>query len=825
MRLFKNEFKKVIGAKTVAALIVALLIASAVTCFYFTSDKKTAYSAEDAEIIKQFYNEFSDDSEAYGAFVADRKKAAQAIAVQINQKYTEALEKAGDDKKAAEAADEEYMKALSDPATFKTYIYSEKISDDVLISAFDELSGVKERYEIGVALILSQAEQNANELRREYGMTPDDPLYQYQIYSYNKYKNVSDNAVVGEEFVYGWDKLLTYTYGDIFLFAALILFVGAVYFTDRQSGMTVILRSCRNGRLQLAAAKTGAVCVGAAALTLAFTAIAYLTVLLRCGYSDPSVSVQNIAALALFPETLTVTQYFAYSVLIKILSAVSFSAILALLAAVIRSIPVYYLSGAAVFGAMFVCGTLDTVSYPILRLNLFSVCNFIPITQRLYIFQPFTGCLGYHLFAPVLCAAVTVIFASLAAALGAGVRHAFKPKKAFTERIKQALEKIKRKNALKKRNSEKFRKSLFFWETEKTVGRTSVLILIAALFALQIAVTVIMRIQNAPAREQRIYAKFILSEASGPFSEQGEKVKTMISVYTDSAEYADKLKTATENGVFTAEQAARIKENAEFIFKNELNDDFGCAYEVYYRNEKLYDEGIDAEFIDESGIAPVLTGGASYPLYAAVIIVCISAWTVEYGGKSRADNFANILFAAKNGRARTYFAKLGSALAVNLILSLLFYAAELVILLAGRNVECMPSPLCSVGAYAEAGINMTVGSYLTFVCVFRFVSTILLTAVSLSASALLKNFAAAFGAITGITLLPTLLYKSGLEAAGYISYGDFQSVNGMVLFSSSVKLFDKPLGAFTLYAAAFASAIALPLIISGYKTIRKRRTL
>ena len=821
MRLIKNEFRKISGAKTVAALLAALLFASALTCFYFTGGDRPAYSAEEEAEIKRFYEEFSADAAAYSAFDTARKKAASDIAEELARKYTEAIEKAGDDQKAIADAEAEFEKAYSDPATFATHIYSDVADDITLISAFHELTEIKEKFEVGVNLILSQAERNAEELRTEYGMTPSDPLYQYQIYAYNKYKNVTENADVGEEFVHGWDKLLTFSYGDIFLFAALILLVGAVYFTDRQTGMTPILRSSKNGRAKLSAAKICAVSVSAAALSLLFSAAAFVTVWLRRGYSDPSVSVQNVAALSLFPETFSVLRYYVYSVFVKILSAVSFAAVLSLFAAVISSAPVYYLAGAAFFGAQFSCGLLDTVRYPILRLNLFSICNFIPITERLYIFQPFTGCLGYHLLAPILCATVIAVFGCFAVIAGAGARHVSKPKKAYAERIKQALSNVTRKTP--KKRSARYKRSLFLWETEKTVGRASVCIVLTVLFAVQIAFCFIARVQSTPQREQRIYARFILAEASGPFSTQGARVEALLSVYTDRTGCESKIVKATDAGLFTAEAAARVKENAEFIFRNELYDDFGYAYDVYYRNKKLYDGGTDAEFIDESGVSPLITGGASYALYAAVLIVCIGVWTIEYGGKSHSDDFVNILFASKKGRAQTYFVKLFSALTVSLILSVLFYAAELLILLPGRNFSCLTSPLCSVGAYADCGVGMTVGEYLVFVYLCRLAASLLLAAVTLPISALAKDFAAAFGAAAGVTLLPTLLYKAGLRAAGYVSYGDFQSVNGMVLFSSNETPFDKPLHAFALYAALFFAAAVILLIISGYKIIGKRR--
>ena len=99
MRLIKNEFKKVFGAKTVTALVAVLIFASALTCFYFTGGEKPAYSAEEEAVIKRFYAEYSTDAEAFAAFDSARKKAASDIAEEIIQKYSEDIEKAGDDKK------------------------------------------------------------------------------------------------------------------------------------------------------------------------------------------------------------------------------------------------------------------------------------------------------------------------------------------------------------------------------------------------------------------------------------------------------------------------------------------------------------------------------------------------------------------------------------------------------------------------------------------------------------------------------------------------------------------------------------------------------
>ena len=135
------------------------------------------------------------------------------------------------------------------------HVFSDNIDDASLITAYERLNAAKSDFDYGVDLILRQSERNAAALRTEYGMTPDDPLYQYQIYAYIKYKALSDSVTVGEEFVFGWDKLFSFSYGDIFLFFALILLVGTLYFVERNSGMTPLLCVSKHGRAKTALSK------------------------------------------------------------------------------------------------------------------------------------------------------------------------------------------------------------------------------------------------------------------------------------------------------------------------------------------------------------------------------------------------------------------------------------------------------------------------------------------------------------------------------------------------------------------------------------------
>ena len=217
MRLLKAEFQKITGVKWFAAILAALIFASSLVCFFYVSDgERSSYTPEQVETIKVFTAEFSDDPDGLSVFKQSCTNARKAIVMRLGEEYEKELEAGADEREL----EKKYEVIYTDPSTFLTHVFSERIDDASLLAAYESLNEVKSEFSTSVSLILSQSERNALALQTEYGMTPEDPLYQYQAYAYNKYKVVSDHAVVGEEYVFGWDKLFSFSYGDIFLFFA-----------------------------------------------------------------------------------------------------------------------------------------------------------------------------------------------------------------------------------------------------------------------------------------------------------------------------------------------------------------------------------------------------------------------------------------------------------------------------------------------------------------------------------------------------------------------------------------------------------------------------
>ena len=187
-----------------------------------------------------------------------------------------------------------------------------------------------------------------------------------------------------------------------------------------------------------------------------------------------------------------------------------------------------------------------------------------------------------------------------------------------------------------------------------------------------------------------------------------------------------------------------------------------------------------------------------------------------------ADGKANIMTAAKNGRSSTVKAKTCFVLLTAFALTAVFCFIETLILLAGKSIDFLSVPLYSVSAYSGSGIEMPVGLYLMIVFLIRMVSSALLGLLSLSVSALTKNFTAAFSIVAGATLIPTLLFRAGLDFAGYASFIDFQSGNGMIMFSIEKHLFGNYYGALLTYFVIVAFLTIAVTVAANFKNGEKR---
>lgn len=810
MKIFLSEIRKLFRLNKITAYVLVLLLSSVWVCAYLTRPDPFfgRHTGKQIKITDEFLREYS-DPEKFELFRQTSNIAGDMLNNELTAEYNEAV---------AKGIGGYELKRMFPQERYETYTYSDKVSDRILKYYMFLSTEAANEFKSKTGIIMDQAMKNAAILRSDMSMTADDPLYQYQIYVYNTYKNVADN--VDEDFgaVCGWDKLLTYTYTDIFVFAAVILIVSGVYFVDRQSGMTGIIRASRNGRSRTALAKTGVVLSSSVAVTLMFSICTLLTVFATCGLSGGSRYIQNISTFAAFPFPVSVLGYYLYGLLLKILSMCAFAALCSLIAVLTQNQLVFYGASGVLFGVMFFFSRLSPLSYPVLSLlNLYSVCSVLPLSLRLYVMQPFVSCASYYHFAPVFCLLITVFASVLCVILFGGVRAAARKKSSklssVVTRIRQSGEKAERKR--------RYGSSVFSWECRKTLfGTGPVVIIIAAALLIHTGICVALRINSRPDLETKIYTRLFLPEVKGKFSDNAAKINAMLSLMksSDAEKYDELVRIFIDMGAINAEEAERTRKIFDYINRNMLSDRLTYTYDTFNRNNGLYKSGLDPWFIDETGVRPLISNDLTYPLYFAILIVCISCGVMEYTGKSKNEYFANILKTTPNGRKKTFISKIAACTAVSAVLTVIFNITEFAVLTAGRDLNCMNAPVCSVSAFAETNLEMPVIRYILVMYVSRIVISVLFSVFVLSVTLLTRNLNASFAACAGATLLPSLLYRSGAEFAGYASFCDQFSVSGMILFSVSV--FRAPFEVFTVYASVFSIAVLMLVGVSALRFIK-----
>ena len=807
MSFLRFEARKLLRFRFLLVLIAVLLISSATVCFFTT---QPLFSPSNADVVRDFVDTYIRDADACNAWY-------EAFSAELNKKQP-ALYRAWEEEVAKNGLISFDRFCLMHPDLYDTHIYSDRISDRELWQIYKKIDTTANNYRKQLENIFGQSKSYAEYLYKRFGCGMENDEYRYQVYVYEKYKNVEKNAAVDRQLVTGWEELFSYSYGDVFLFASLLLFSLLVFIPEKQCGMLPILRSTKSGRLKTTAAKSAFAALGALFLTLIFSLSSFLVILIKCGYSDPTVSVQNVSTLTLFPEAWSIIGYYLYSLMLKILVCLCFCAFCALISAISCHTAVSFGVGAGLLGLSYFFSTLPANDYPLPGcLNLFSAANGLSLSSRLRVIQPFHTCIDYLLLAPIFYAFLAVLFfvwillTSMHIHKGRQeTRRAETLRKKFAVCAKRLLQTIKRN---RRKKSICFLPSIFLWESRKLFFLNKpILWTVLGLLFVQIAICTFSAAGNTRSHTYRLYTAFLLPETEGAYSENGERFEELIGMFKDPARSLNKLQKGIKKGEINKDDVQTLMKNLETVRDNSLSGDFES---IGYRNDELmllYESGKDPYIIDYHDYERLFDSRTCIPLYAAILLLSAYSFTIEYTGKSRDNRFAAILRASKNGRQRTFRAKLLFAALAGTVFAVIFYGIEYLSIIPGSVFNAWNAPLCSVPSCSAASGSVTIGQYALVLFIGRILAAALFALFVTALSQIARNLLLCLSASVGVTLIPTLLYAFGLKNAGLASFGDFFSVNGMMKYSLEKQLFESDFGVLALYGASFA-AVTLALVL------------
>ena len=232
-----------------------------------------------------------------------------------------------------------------------------------------------------------------------------------------------------------------------------------------------------------------------------------------------------------------------------------------------------------------------------------------------------------------------------------------------------------------------------------------------------------------------------------------------------------------------------------------------------YLKQKESETGVRGWFVYDSGWQKMYAEDADLFLYAAILLLLTGSFAAEYASKSSSGSFAQLLRSTKNGRHKTFYAKLISSGMIAIILALLTGAVDTAIIVMGYDLPAMNAPLVSMQMFADVSGDITIGQYSAVFFIMRTVGALLMAMLVCALSELLARYIPVLGTAVILTLLPALCAYFGLAAAEQVNFLNLLAGTPLFLQSAEMALFGNGYAMLTLWMAvaiAAVSAIMMP---------------
>ncbi|MBQ2826667.1 MAG: hypothetical protein IJF13_05540 [Clostridia bacterium] len=651
---------------------------------------------------------------------------------------------------------------------------------------YSVLSGTPELYESGftelfdrVAKIrafpakIQRAVNTAEKNLIEYsamGIDSDSFPYKYQEKVAEIYSARGADTKIALEYTVGWEDFLTYDGVNIFIFIAVMSIAAVVFVGEKTSDALTIIRTARNGRSRTVVAKLSALTVVSVAAVLVFTGVTWLLFYFRVGFSSPANAIQAFDTFTYCPYNITVGEYFAHSVAVKLIVFTAFSALSAAVAVFVYNYATSYLICLGLFGVNFWLYTLKLADSPIKILNMMSVSTGHLLFGRYRALDLFGSVVGFASFAPVFYLLTAVFFwAVTAVKYTRGEVSVLQIP--FLVRVTALVQKTVGRLKLKLYRKKRYSTSVFSTELYKTLIASRYILIVILILLIKICL-----VGNEPYFEgygDKVYKEY-MTVLEGEITE--EKINYIDSerkMISDIISKEDEMAAAYEKGEITTEEYTDYRRDFSYAHgRDEL------LMEIEKHRDyilQLESEGREAWFVYDTGWRELFLSGFDITLYAVIVLAVFDSFASEYNGRVSSGSFSGILRTLKKGRERVFAAKFVSAVAVSTVFSVIWNGIDLITLMARYDMPCPDAPIYSVRVFFDFAVNMTFGQYVIVFYAIRILAAALLAVTAVAFSAIFKKTVFIIVMTLTVTVLPTLLWGVGLKVFDSFGYHSFMT--------------------------------------------------
>ncbi len=794
-QLFGAEIKKLLGVKYLWVFLFVLLMLN--TAVAWVTADHTLAAKEPTQMISDFFDLYFENP----AEIDAHRDEMRAFAAEQEALILEAM-RTGNFDYAPETM----------PDLYST---DERYSDTMLFSKLYAAIEAAKNYPAVLDRVIDRAWANLDAFA-DMGIKEDSFAYRYQLRVIGLYEEMRDSVEIGVEYTRGWNEYFAYDSGNLFVFFMLIMLGSIVFAQEKQSGFLPIIHPAKNGRARTAAVKILTMLLLTFVFTLMFTLSSFAVFGLRLGYSSPNNVIQALPAFTLSPYRITIGQYFAVSLGIRLLAFSVFSMVVTALSVLFYNYIVIYLAGLGLFGLNFLFHMLKVLdANSILKnLNLVTAAAGRPLFIRYRAMNLFGAAVG---FVPVLCALFPLlIFVSIAAAVifyargSSGIRigwidAALMRILTLTAKVRHALSRI-----TPRKRARVYSHSLILAEAFKTLISSRFIVIVLLILTVKTWYSVE---SNSPmsSYSDAVYKEYMTAL-------EGEITEDKLAYLAGERAMIDEVLMK-----HSAMQETYLNEKITFEEYHEYLSDYNYAYShselltaiekhADYLTQKKAETGVKGWFLYDTGWKKMYSEDADLFLYSAILLLLTGSFAAEYVSKSSSGGFAQLLRSTKNGRHKTFWAKLISSGMIALVLALLTEAIDMAVVVRGYVLPAADAPLLSMEQFADVTGGITVGQYCAVFFVMRTAGALLMAMMVCALSELLARYIPVLGLSVTLTLLPALCAYFGLKVANRVNFLNLLAGTPLFLESAKVSLFGSGYAMLVLWLAVAVIAVTAMLM-------------
>ena len=751
------EFKKLLGVKYLWVFLgIFILLNSAIA--WYTADKSTV-AGEPTQLISEFFAQYSLNPEELDAHYAEILRFNQEQNVLMHEAF--------------QSGNYDYV-----PETMPS-IYSddESYPDQRLFAKLYETIEAARNYPEIMQMIIDRAKANLAEFTA-MGLSEDSFTYKYQSRVIELYELTRDNVQIDVGYSRGWNEYFDYDMVNVFQFIMLIMLASLIFAQEKQTGFLPIIRAAKHGRLRTAFAKITVTVLLSMAFTLLFTMTTWAVYGVRIGFSSPTNALQSLSEFTLSPYQINIGQYFAISIGVKLLTFALFSLLILALSAVFYNYILIYLSGLGLFGLNFLLYTLTYINAnsPLKNLNLVAVSAANPLFVRYRAVNLFGNVWGY---VPFMLTVFTLLLVSSAVMTSVLYVRGINEIRigwidTMISNIMIHMAKIKTRlvhSSVKHKENRKIRAyslSLLAAESFKTLISSRFIVVVVLLLCVKLWYSAEIN-QATNSYSDAVYKEYMITL-------EGELDDEKLAYLAKERSSIDEILAKQ-----TMMQQAYMEEKITFEEYRDYLSDYNYAYSrselltviedhASYLQKKQAETGITGHFVYDTGWKKLFNADADLFLYTSILLLLTGSFAAEYASKSSSGGFAQILRSTKNGRNKTFTAKLVSSGIIALMLAILFNAVDTAVIVANYDMPNLTAPLISMQMFSDLTSGISIGVYIGVFFVLRIIGALLMAMLVCALSELLCKYIPILGSVVVLTLLPALLCYFGLKAAEKVSF-------------------------------------------------------